>query len=631
MTRSSLRCSIAAWLCLPALAGGQTAAAKLPSANQTSANQVVVDVVVTDTHHNVVHNLTKGDFTVLENGHAQTVDTFEEHHAWEAAAPLPQEPKLPRGTFTNYTNAPANGALDILLLDLLNTPAAARGSIRNEMLAYLKQVHPGTRIAILGFSNRLVLLQGFTSDPELLSTALAEKEDATKSAAAMNEPVRGEKPAADEPMLTATQKDLGNDPGVAQVLTGIQQFEIEIPPQSYELRVRSTLNALNQIGRSLSGLPGRKNLIWVSGAFPFNIQPNGDRAHPFAAVGSSENEFRETADLLSRSQVSVYPVDESTRGASTHEATEGAQAESDSNPDAKYIRDPVGYGQDSTSVNEQKTDEPDAMQTMADATGGEAFANTSGLRNTIDEAIERGSSYYTLAYLSTEQSWDGSYRKIRVEVARPGLTLAYRRGYFADEPIAILHQDAAPASADEPASDPALDAAMTPGGPDPTQIIFTASITPTAAGPEPDLAPDNKAVDQAKGPYRRYAVQLGIEARDVNCPTAQEGVHQCTLGLSAIVYDAAGTALVSVRGTIQANIPADQYSSILQSGLGFRQDISVPVGSDCFLRIGIRDQTRDKVGALEIPISAVSNPPPVAAQMQSGEQPVAQSSGSDQR
>jgi hypothetical protein len=166
---------------------------------------------------------------------------------------------------------------------------------------------------------------------------------------------------------------------------------------------------------------------------------------------------------------------------------------------------------------------------------------------------------------------------------------------------------------------------MTPGGPDPTQIIFTAAIAPAAAGPEPDLAPNNKAADQVKGPYRRYAVQLGIEARALNCPTTPEGAYRCTLDLWAIVYDTAGTALISVSGPIQANISADQYSSTLRSGLGFRQDISVPVGGDSFLRIGIRDQGTDKVGAIEIPISAVSKVSPLAAQPRSEDQPAAQS------
>jgi VWFA-related protein len=399
MTFPALRCLIVASLSLSALAGGQSTAAKLPSANQASVNQVVLDVVVTDAHHNAVHNLTKADFTVLENGHAQAVNTFEEHHAWEAAAPLPEEPELPRGTFTNYTNAPANGALNLLLLDLLNTPAAARVNIRNEMLAYLKQVHPGTRMAIYGLSSRLVLLQGFTSDPDLLSTVLAAKQDLPKSSAA-NEP--GDARASDEPMMAVAGKGLGNDPGPAQVLAGVQQFEAETPSLPFQLRARTTLDALNQIGRFLSGLPGRKNLIWFSGAFPIDILPDGEVPHPFAAVGSSENEFRETVDLLSRGQVSVYPVVTRINDAPINEVAAGASPESNSNPNAKYIRDPISYGQDQASVNEQNPDEPGAMQAMADATGGEATVNTDGLKVAVEKAIDKGSSYYTLAYSSTD-------------------------------------------------------------------------------------------------------------------------------------------------------------------------------------------------------------------------------------
>ena len=130
---------------------------------------------MTDTRHNPIHNLTAADFKVLEDGQPQAIKTLEEHHSWDAAAPLPQVPRFPPGTFTNYTNAPLSGALNILLLDTLNTPMSAQADVRSQVLQYLKQMRPGTRMAIFGLTSRLILLQGFASDPGLLSDVRMER------------------------------------------------------------------------------------------------------------------------------------------------------------------------------------------------------------------------------------------------------------------------------------------------------------------------------------------------------------------------------------------------------------------------------------------------------------------------
>ena len=74
------------------------------------------------------------------------------------------------------------------------------------------------------------------------------------------------------------------------------------------------------------------------------------------------------------------------------------------------------------------------MQKMADATGGRAFVNTNGLTDAVANAIDEGSNFYTLAYTPANSTRDGGFRKIKVQLAREGLTLAYRQGYFADDP-----------------------------------------------------------------------------------------------------------------------------------------------------------------------------------------------------
>src|ERR1700733_7973150 len=85
---------------------------------------VVVDVVVTDKNQKPVHGLKASDFTLTEENVPQLVKHFEEHTALTAAdAPkFPPMPKFPPGLFPNYPPEPVNGAVNLLLLDALNTP-----------------------------------------------------------------------------------------------------------------------------------------------------------------------------------------------------------------------------------------------------------------------------------------------------------------------------------------------------------------------------------------------------------------------------------------------------------------------------------------------------------------------------
>ncbi len=145
----------------------------------------------------------------------------------------------------------------------------------------------------------------------------------------MNNAMEGDAPGQDDPMYDTMADGLGNDPDAAMLLANLQQFEAEQQSFQLQLRARYTLDALNQLARYMSNLPGRKNLIWFSGSFPINILPDADLQNPFAVVASAEDEFRETVDLLARSQVAVYPID--ARGLMTNPMLSATQSGSTMN------------------------------------------------------------------------------------------------------------------------------------------------------------------------------------------------------------------------------------------------------------------------------------------------------------
>lgn len=94
---------------------------------------------------------------------------------------------------------------------------------------------------------------------------------------------------------------MGDAVDMVQLMASVQQFEAVQASTDSQIRARATLDAMNQLAHFLAGIPGRKNLIWLSGSFPLDIFPQGGIEHPFAAVEDSEVEFRETTNLLTRS------------------------------------------------------------------------------------------------------------------------------------------------------------------------------------------------------------------------------------------------------------------------------------------------------------------------------------------
>ncbi len=622
MSRIGVSSFFCALLCLPMYGSGSGQTAPSSGAPmttiRTSSDLVVVDVVASDSQQNPVHKLTAADFTLLEDGKPQTVKVFEEHQT-QTSAPLPPAPKLDPGIFTNYSVAPANGALNILLLDKLNTPMDAQSVVRDQVLKYLKGVPPGTRIAIFSLTTELKLLQGFTSNPELLRALVAGKKGNQGASPLMNNAMEGDQPGADDPMYDMDADMLGNDPSAAIILANLVQFEAEQQSLQLQLRARYTLDALNQLARYMSGLPGRKNLIWFSGSFPVNILPDPDilslstsqsassgafTVDPFTGVASMEDEFRETVDLLARSQVAVYPID--ARGLMVNPTLSVTQSGSTMN------RKPNGFANANTKFFQQNSEELGTMEQMAQATGGKAFVNTNGLKEAVEKAIESGSNYYTIAYTPTNRKWNGDYRKIQVKLDHAGVSLAYRRGYFADDPNAPAQKSQAQNAKPDPNQYSALRAAMLHGGPEPTELIFAASVRAASTDPEADLVPGNQLVKKVSGPYRRYAVTFIANPKQLNWTVTPDGAHRCTLEFMTFVYDGDGTRINVQVNAIGAAINDSQFASIQNGNIKYLQQISVPAKGDYYLRLGMRDIGSDHVGAVELPVTAVAKLPPVA-------------------
>jgi VWFA-related protein len=331
---------------------------------------IVADVIVQDASGNPVRGLTRNNFVVEEDGVPQPLHTFEHHSAADAGLAGPKLPELARGNFTNYTPLPPGGTLNILLLDTLNTSIKDQVFLRAQLQKYLDHDAEQQSLAIFTLNRHLLMLQGFTSDPRVLRAALARK-DAIRGSDLLDDvsgsdadpPSIGDQIAARAPgQLTATGS------GFAQVLSNVQQFEAETRAETLQLRAQYTLDAMDALAHYLSNYPGRKNVIWFSGSFPFSLLPDPQILNGFNAMNLDAAEFQDTVALLAKAQVAVYPVD--ARGGVAPTPFDAA------NSGRKYATAPAATADDVSAFNSGQMEANMTLQAMAEGTGGRAFVGT---------------------------------------------------------------------------------------------------------------------------------------------------------------------------------------------------------------------------------------------------------------
>jgi Ca-activated chloride channel homolog len=83
--------------------------------------------------------------------------------------------------------------------------------------------------------------------------------------------------------------------------------------------------------------------------------------------------------------------------------------------------------------SERKDNGAEVMKMLATKTGGRFIATPggAGLRDAFAGTVEELRRQYTLTYESTNEKLDGKWRAIEVRLARPGLNVRARQGYYA--------------------------------------------------------------------------------------------------------------------------------------------------------------------------------------------------------
>jgi VWFA-related protein len=229
---------------------------------------VQVDIIAKDHDGKPVQNLKQSDFTVYDNGRRQEISFFSMETDQTRNLPRPQ---LSPGTYSNLIEQKQGvpGNLTILLLDFLNTKHADIAYAKERIIKLLHEMKPDDRVAVYVLSGRLYVLHDFTSDMTAL-TQVVKKYNTVDSADVANSQIN--------PVWTGVT-DLASDAFLNESSQGMSDFaNID--------RASTTTEVFEIIAQHMMRLPGRKNLIWVSGSFPFSM--NTDKS------GNSTNLAYET-------------------------------------------------------------------------------------------------------------------------------------------------------------------------------------------------------------------------------------------------------------------------------------------------------------------------------------------------
>jgi VWFA-related protein len=520
---------------------------------------VQVNVIVNDKHGNPVTGLTKNDFLLLDNRKPQEI----QHFSAETNSPL-EAPSvaLPPDTYSNrlteYASVPPS--VTVILLDALNTQFADQALTRKQVLKFLNQVQPRDRIALYWLGNNLYSLHEFTADVASLREALRHNTPETSR----------ELSESDVNYLTLNNPN----PSIPSRVSGGQTsdreafrsaFDQRVANDSVKNRVRLTVAALIAIAHHVGPLKGRKNLVWVSGSFPFSLgQDKFDLDWANDTGMSFSADIEQAARALSDADVAIYPVD--ARGLMGSGAT--AAGDFSDGPPPEFS----GEGEEHLPTRSGPGN-LETMQVLAGRTGGKAFYGSNDISAAIRHAMDDSRFTYTLGFYPLATNWDGRFHAISLKVKTRGAQVRARAGYFA-----IPDSGSAP-----PKSVEALISQTAISQLDATGIALRVSLQPAGAG--------ERALD----------VTLHLDLHDIHLEQ-RNGSWTTALQTVYLQLDNRGHILQGFDESLQLNFTEALYQQALLDGLrNTKRVLILPGASE--LCIVLRDPVTGTLGSLSIPIN----------------------------
>jgi VWFA-related protein len=212
-----------------------------------------------------------------------------------------------------------------------------------------------------------------------------------------------------------------------------------------------------------------------------------------------------------------------------------------------------------------------SIHLISELTGGQSSAYAAASQ--AFDRIERASStWYLLGYYPTNRLLDGKYRKVTVKVNRPGVTVLYRHGYFA-----------------EPARAPI----------DRRRAMTYSRIASAANYPQEikDVRFSMKtSVVRGANKVPDFVVDLTIDASTVGF-VADGGRQLASLDVAVFCQDDSGEPTGDRWETIDLKVLPETHTRMLKDGITYSGRVTVarPVK---FVKVVVYDFGADRVGTL---------------------------------
>src|SRR6266511_2293305 len=417
---------------------------------------VTLDVVVRDKKGRAVRDLKATDFEVFEDGVKQTIDSFRVFGR-PLEDPAPAAPRPAAAPAPGPAPAPAplpaiepEDRPQIIAFVFDRLTATARTMAQKAALTYLEKGHvEGDLVGVFSIDLALRTLQPFTRETGLIragleraasqaNTDFASNRQQTRSLVDAISTAEQTTDAISNTSFsgptTASSSSLGAVAGAAALTQAVSNVQVQML-RSFEALERdqqgfASTNSLLAIVNGLKDLPGRKTVVFFSEGLA--ITPN------------VEAQFRSVINAANRSRVSVYTMDAGgLRATSMNKETRDEMLQA-MNRRLRQVESGADAGGGSMSRALERNEDllrlnPESgLGQLAAQTGGFLIHDTNDAASAFRRIQEDMRFHYLIAYAPLNENYDGRFRKISVKLARSGMEVQAREGYFAVRPEATV-------------------------------------------------------------------------------------------------------------------------------------------------------------------------------------------------
>ena len=520
-----------------------------PTTTFTARTEVVlVPVAVREKSGPVATGLKKESFRLSVDGKQVPIASFEEVTSGTAPAVAPKPSDV-------YTNRIANDdrpqRLTILLLDYLNTPFLNQEEERREVAKFVdKQVKPDQPVALMALTRRgLSMLQTFTTNTGDLSLAVQRS--------------RG-------------QMSLYEANGLHWVGTLAEDYSGSFMLKD---RILLTLDELEQLGNALSGLPGRKVVVWLSGGFPFLPYEKHTMLHQDTEYLDN---YRNVWHSLNQANVALYPIDGKGLVNTLWENRFSAEHRGSIN-----LRAPIRPRYD---IFQQ---EQDTLRNFAEETGGVACINKNQFETCIESAQQEAVDYYLLSFNLTPEMRSKDWHNIRVKVdgkyevrARQGFGIEKSTAPDPKREMQVMGK-----ALRSPLEYTGLKMSL--------RWLDTTPIAPSDV-PKP-LSDKDPVTKHPPTVLAKFRIELAPRAVEID--TANR--NQVALTVMAVCLGNAGDAVCEMAKGIEAHLSEKELQQSDTIGTALVNEIALPSGH-MRVRLALRDRMTGQIGTVEAPITVPS-------------------------